>query len=179
MKFSKLIIINIILFFMFSMCYGQHNLNHFKENIFYLGLGTGLDYGGLGIKGEVLPIPYLGIFAGLGYNFESLGANAGLSFKALPNKRATPTIQAMYGYNSVIVVRGASEYNKTYYGPSVGAGLDWEIGRNANKLFFAVYYPFRSEKFEEDLDKLKKDPAINFENEPLPVAFSLGFNFGF
>jgi len=51
------------------------------ESMFFFGIGTGLDYGGLGVKIEGTPIPYLGIFGGVGYNFRGLGLNGGLSFK--------------------------------------------------------------------------------------------------
>jgi hypothetical protein len=149
-----------------------------KKVIFQLGMGTGLDHGGIGIKWEVVPFPYLGIFAGWGYNVEAFGVNGGLSIKTLPFKRACPTLQAMYGYNAVIVIHGEPKYDKTYYGPSVGAGLDLRVGKNINKLFFGIYHPFRSEKFHKDLDKLKADPSIRLNNKLLPVTFSFGFSFG-
>ena len=149
-----------------------------EESIFFFGIGTGLDYGGLGVKIEGIPTPYLGIFGGVGYNFRGLGLNGGLSFKALPSKKLSPTIQAMYGYNAVIVVKELPEYSKTYYGPSVGAGLEWKLGRKPNKLSFAIYYPIRSDQYHKDIDDLKANPMIKFENEPLPITFSIGFNFG-
>ena len=168
----------ILLFCQYNDASAQRYRDEEKESIFFLGIGTGLDYGGLGFKGEIVPFPYLGIFAGAGFNLYGLGANGGLSFKALPFKKLSPTVQAMYGYNAVIIVQGASEYNKMYYGPSVGAGLDWKLGRKPNKLFFAVYYPIRSDEYYNDIDKLKANPAVEFENEPLPVTFSVGFNLG-
>ncbi len=149
-----------------------------RERIFFFGPGTGLDFGGIGLKLEVVPFPFLGIFGGAGYNFKGLGFNGGLSFKVLPKNKVTPTLQAMYGYNAVIVVKDADRYSKTYYGPSVGAGLDWKVGRAPNKLFFAVYFPFRSEQYQKDLDALKSNPMIKFDNEPLPIAISIGFQFG-
>jgi len=180
MKLLKTILITgILLSAQYTHTQAQRYADREQEHIFYMGIGTGLDYGGIGLKGEIVTFPYLGIFAGLGYNFQGLGANGGLSFKALPFKRVSPTVQAMYGYNAVITVKGASEYNKTYYGASVGAGLDFKLGRNDNKLYFAIYYPFRAGEFYDDMDELKANPSITFESEPLPVTFSIGFNFGF
>ncbi|HRO41414.1 MAG TPA: hypothetical protein PL009_01175 [Flavipsychrobacter sp.] len=179
MKHLKLILAAFLLLFCENnAAYAQRYPDSDRESIFFFGIGTGLDYGGVGLKAEVVPFPYLGIFAGAGFNFQGLGVNGGLSFKALPFKKLCPTVQAMYGYNAVIVVKGAAGYNKTYYGPSVGAGLDWKLGRNPNKLFFALYYPVRSEEYYNDLEDLKDNPSINFENEPLPITFSVGFNFG-
>src|SRR6478752_6768807 len=60
----------------------------------YLGIGAGLDYGGFGIKAEVVPSKYIGIFAGVGYNLADLSYNAGLSAKILPDKKVSPTIMA-------------------------------------------------------------------------------------
>jgi len=179
MKYLKLIFCScILLLSCIHFASAQRYSDEGRKSIFFFGIGTGIDYGGIGLKAEIVPFPYLGIFAGAGFNFQGVGVNGGLSFKALPFKKLSPTIQAMYGYNAVIVVKGATEYNKTYYGPSVGAGLDWTVGRNSNKLFFGVYYPFRSDDYEKDLEELKDNPAINFENEPLPVTISFGFNFG-
>lgn len=178
MRPIKIIAITCLLLSWQSTSFAQRNRNQPEDPIFYMGIGLGMDYGGLGVRGEILPIPYLGIFAGVGYNFNGLGANGGLSFKALPFKKLSPVIQAMYGYNAVIVVEGAAKYNKTYYGPTVGAGLDWKVGRRANKLFFSINYPIRSQEFYDDLDAIKADPFVKMENEPLPVAVTIGFNFG-
>jgi hypothetical protein len=143
----------------------------------YFGMGLGLDYGGIGIKAEFLPIKYVGIFAGVGYNIASVGVNGGVSIKALPNCRITPTAIGMYGYNSVIVVSGASQYNKVYYGPTVGIGGELKVGRHQNKLYAALLYPFRSEKFDKDYDVIKTTPGIEVTQEKSPVTFSFGFNF--
>jgi hypothetical protein len=143
----------------------------------YWGIGLGLDYGGLGFKVEYLPIKYVGVFGGAGYNFAGIGFNAGASFKALPDCKITPTVIGMYGYNSVIVVSGASQYNKTYYGPTAGIGGELKVGRKNNKLYAAILYPFRNEKFENDYDALKVNPAVSVTQDKSPVTFSVGFNF--
>ena len=93
-----------------------------STNKAYFGLGVGLDYGGLGFKGEFLPAKWVGIFAGVGYNFVEPGFNAGFSLKPSGNK-VTPIILAMYGYNAAIRIRtsgifgnGADIHRKSYYG---------------------------------------------------------------
>lgn len=143
----------------------------------YFGMGIGLDYGGLGVKGEFLPIKYVGIFAGAGYNIAKIGFNAGVSFKVLPDSKITPTAIGMYGYNAVIVVSGASQYNKVYYGPTVGIGGELKVGRKQNKLYAALLYPFRNTSFENDYEDLRHNPAVNITQEKSPVTFSFGFNF--
>jgi hypothetical protein len=150
-------------------------VDEFKK--LYLGFGLGLDYGGLGCKVEYLPIKYVGVFGGIGYNFAGIGLNVGASFKALPNCKITPTVIGMYGYNSVIVVNGASSHNKIYFGPSAGIGGELKVGRRSNKLYAAILYPFRSEKFDNDYEALKVNPAIKITQDKSPITFSIGFNF--
>ncbi len=143
----------------------------------YIGMGLGMDYGGLGFNAEFVPIKYLGIFAAGGYNFNGLGFNGGVSFKALPDCKITPTVIGMYGYNAVIVVAGATKYNKTYFGPSVGIGGELKVGRRDNKLKAAIFYPFRNSTFEKDYDAVKADPSIQMNGEMLPITYSIGFHF--
>jgi hypothetical protein len=143
----------------------------------YFGIGLGLEYGGLGFHAEFLPIKYVSIFAAGGYNFNGIGFNAGATFKALPNCKITPTLIGMYGYNGVIVVQGATQYNKTYYGPTAGIGGELKVGRRDNKLRATILYPFRNEEFDNDYDAMRKNPAINVTQEALPITYSIGFSF--
>src|SRR5688572_12405860 len=83
-----------------------------------LGLGLGLGYGGTGLRLSALPIKNVSLFGAAGYNLVKVGFNFGGAIRLLPDKRVTPTLVGMYGYNAVIVVQGAEEFNKTYYGPS-------------------------------------------------------------
>ena len=87
------------------------------------GLGIGLNYGGLGARVEFLPVKNFALFAAAGFNFHKLGYNFGLIGRLLPDKKVCPVLEAMYGYNGVIVVIGADQYNKTYYGPTIGGEL--------------------------------------------------------
>ena len=64
---SKNVFIILVLMFMGSHIYGQSGQKA------YLGLGAGLDYGGLGAKVEYLPIKNFGLFGGLGFNILSVG----------------------------------------------------------------------------------------------------------
>lgn len=107
--------------------------NFSSENNLYFGLGLGLDYGGLGTRIEIMPLPFIGFFGAVGYNLQSLAFNGGFSLKILEDEPFTPTIQGMYGYNAVSLP-GYSYSGKTYYGPSVGIGVDGKFGKYAHKL---------------------------------------------
>jgi hypothetical protein len=151
----------------------------------HIGLGFGLDYGGIGVKIEYLPIKYVGIFGSAGYNFLNAGFNIGIQGRPLPDAKVQPIVLLMYGYNAVINVNGlptntvptsTDSYNKAYYGLSSGIGGELRLGRKGNRLYTALLYPFRSEEFKRNYDELKNAPYIKLESEVLPVAFSIGFN---
>ncbi|XZF14419.1 hypothetical protein ACTHGU_21765 [Chitinophagaceae bacterium MMS25-I14] len=143
-----------------------------------VGFGLGLDYGGIGARVEVRPVDYLGIFAGGGYNLNALGYNVGVKANLLHQHRVQPFATAMYGYNGVIVVRNEERYNRTYYGPTAGGGIDILLGRKRNARFSAgILVPFRNSSFQDDYDRLKNDPNIKFNNDPSPIAITIGFNF--
>lgn len=145
------------------------------------GLGYGLDYGGLGIRFAALPIQHIALFAGLGYNFDRLGFNGGLSFQILPDNRVCPVVLAMYGYNGTVIVRGATatDLNKTYYGPSVGAGVHFRDKKRLNFINVEILVPFRSQEFKDYHDNLKSNPLIRDVNDTFPITFAVGYHLAF
>ena len=87
-----------------TACNGQSH-NQRKLPVIYGGIGAGLDYGGLGVKLEYRQIKNIGLFAGVGYNFNKAGTNEGISWKIFPDKKSTPVLLAMYGYNGVLKIK--------------------------------------------------------------------------
>jgi hypothetical protein len=140
-----------------------------------MGLGLGLGYGGAGAKFEYLPIKYLGLSAGVGYNLLEPGLNAGASFKALPNKKIQPVVNLLYGYNAVILVKDWDKLSKTYYGFSVGLGVEFKLGQHRNKLSLSAYYPLRNRQFQDDYDAIKNNPALEV-SDMSPITYEIGFN---
>ena len=174
MKFHKRTFVFAILIVLFS---GNYAFPQPNEQKVYLGVGFGLDHGGIGVKAEYLPIKYLGIYGGVGYNFLSVGWNAGATVKILPDKKVSPNFMIFYGYNAVLRVIGASEYDATSYGPTIGANIDINLGKR-NKLCVGLFVPIRSADFKDKYKTAKNDPRIEFFSILLPVAVSVGFNFG-
>jgi hypothetical protein len=119
----------------------------------------------------------IGLFGGLGYNFNGTGYNLGASIRFLPDKKVTPYFMAMYGYNAVINVSGAVEFQKTYYGATVGAGIELKSRNQPNYWSFGILLPFRDSDYHNKLDELKS-AGVNFDTEPLPIGISIGFHFG-
>jgi hypothetical protein len=144
-----------------------------------LGLGIGIDYGGFGAQVQCRPAPPLVMFAGGGYALAGFGYNVGVQGRFLPDAKWCPYIAGMYGYNAVIVVQHAEQYNQLYYGPSVGAGVEVHRRDNPDNFWrFELILPFRPQEFEDDMDALKKNPAIEIKSEPPPFSFSVAYHFG-
>ena len=162
----KLVCLFLVLMFMGSHVFGQN-----RQQV-YGGFGLGLDYGGIGGKIEYLPVKYFGIFGGLGFNFHTLGWNVGATAKILPDKVVSPNLMVFYGTNKAIIVLGASQYNMTSYGVTIGANLDIKIGRKGNKLSTGLFVPIPSKKFKDHINKNNIIPLLN-----LPIAIGVGFNF--
>jgi hypothetical protein len=151
----------------------------FSQGKMNVGLGAGIDYGGFGGRFTVLPYEKLGMFAGVGYNLDGLGFNAGAQYKFSVDKRVRPYVIAMYGYNGVIVTEETynGDDSETYYGPSFGFGIELKGRRNENNFWnFELLLPIRPSEFQDDIDALKA--AGYTVTDPWPVAFSIGYHFG-
>ena len=152
-----------------------------KTDKISVGLGYGQDYGGLGVNLIAYPLRNIGVFGGVGYNIVGAGYNIGLKFRLIsskPTAKVTPCALAMYGYNAVIKVTGASDLNKVFYGPTFGVGIDYK-SYSRSKIFysFALMVPIRGEEVDEYIDDLKTNHNVEFNNELFPVTFSLGLKY--
>lgn len=144
------------------------------------GIGLGQDYGGIGGRLTVLPNKHFGLFFGGGYAFAGFGYNVGAMVIAVPDKKISPLFTFMYGYNAAIAVSGASQYNKIYYGPTIGLGIRSLSSSNENNYWqFGLLIPFRSSEFTDDLNALKNNSSIVGVSEPWPVTISIGYHFIF
>jgi hypothetical protein len=147
------------------------------ESPLNVGLGLGMDYGGLGVKFSAFPVKYFGLFGGAGYNLVKAGLNGGAILRVLPAKKVCPYVTGMYGYNGVILVQNADQYNKVYYGPTFGGGIELHFRSNQNFMNFGLLVPLRSQKFYDDWDVVKSLPGITNVSDPLPFGISIGYHF--
>lgn len=140
-----------------------------------LGAGIGLNYGGFGLCFSYLPLKPLTLFGGVGNNLNGLGAQMGAHISLLNRNHADCFFSGMYGYNAVLLVTGAVERTTTYYGPSVGLGTDFALGKLKRSFIrFQLIKPFRPEVYYDAIDALKK---VGYQLKPAtPVTFSLGFH---
>jgi hypothetical protein len=146
-----------------------------------LGVGLGFDYGGIGGNLTFYPQKNIGLFFGGGYAIAGFGYNTGIKIRFLPEKHSsqfTPFLIAMYGYNAAVHVSNASQYDKLFYGPTVGAGFDLgshEVGKGAFSL--AIFVPIRSSEPNDYMNHLQNDYGISFPHKLLPIGFSFGYRF--
>lgn len=139
-----------------------------------IGIGIGMDYGGIGMRGTFIPIEKLGLFASAGYNFNDLGFNAGVQWR-FPKNRHAFFLTGMYGYNAVLIVNEGIEDKGTYYGVSLGGGYQLHVGRKRNYWNWELLVPIRNSNFHDDYEMLQKIGAS--PGDFLPVTFSVGFHF--
>jgi len=189
MNFRILNITFVLFLFLFlqGVILAQENSEDSTHKKFHLqkdfGIGFGIDYGGLGARAGFYPIKYLGLFGSVGIMGGGMGWQLGIVGYILPrsNKKAVrPYVQVLYGINAATNIQGGSEYNGTFAGPSVGAGLELRFGKKRKHGFnFDVNYPFRSEKYEERIEAIKSDPHLGSLTEPWVILFSLGYHWEF
>jgi len=142
-----------------------------------IGLGIGLDYGGIGGRITFLPVKRLALFAAVGYALVDFGYNVGAQLRIIPDNNFCPTFGVMYGYNGVIKVQNASMYDKIYYGTSISGGLEMHFGGKQSFMNVELIVPFRSQAFYDDWDSLKQNSSVSIQSDPLPIAFSICYHF--
>ncbi len=143
-----------------------------------IGLGIGMDYGGIGGRFTLLPSERAAIFAALGYNLIGLGFNGGAYYRISPQKRICPFLGAMYGYNGAIKVSGNINFKKIYYGPSFILGTELWSWIRPGYFNIELILPIRSSSYHNDYDGFI-DQGIEFTVPSIPIGFSLGYHFAF
>jgi hypothetical protein len=149
-----------------------------------LGLGFGLDYGGLiGAKAAFIPMPYLSVFVAGGWELIGLGWNLGVTGRILPVgglQKIRPYAKVMYGVNGVIKISGKPIYDQMFYGISAGIGMETRFGPSRRDGFnIDLNIPFRSPEFFDQVNVIQADPTVTMTNSILPFTFSLGYHHEF
>lgn len=145
-----------------------------------IGIGLGLDYGGIGANILYYPSNKIGLFGGVGYAIAGYGYNVGAKFR-LNSKKESPKIDpyllAMYGYNAAIVVKNVSYFNKLFYGPTLGFGIDFKPKSLSKTGYWslALLIPIRSSDVDQYIKDLEDNNNIEFENNLLPIGISIGY----
>ncbi|MBX2979429.1 MAG: hypothetical protein KF905_09050 [Flavobacteriales bacterium] len=119
------------------------------EKQFLAGPGFGLDHGGIGLRVDGRLTPGLGFIAGAGFNTATIGWNLGLLYRFMLSRPIRPYASIIYGYNlAVRYESGGGRYvsGTNYYGPTVGAGVEfWTLERH-RFLHLGLLVPIRTEE---------------------------------
>jgi hypothetical protein len=180
----KITLFFILTYFIFSFeSIAQESYSSAKPfDNFSLGLGIGLDHGGFGANFLVYPQQNFGLFIGAGYALAGLGINGGIKVRILSkNPRAVihPYAVAMYGYNAAVYITNGQQYNKLFYGPTVGLGIDALSNKPAAVGYwsFAILVPFRSPDVQNYINSLQTNYGVSFANNLIPIGISIGYKF--
>lgn len=146
------------------------------KDISSFGLGFGMDYGGIGGSVLVYPQKNIGIFAAGGYAMIGFGYNVGVKLRTTKGN-SNFFVLGMHGYNAAIKVEGASQWDKFFYGNTIGLGVDLRSHNPKRKGYFtlALLIPFRSSKVDDYIDDLKNNFNVEFKNGLPPVTISIGY----
>jgi hypothetical protein len=153
--------------------FAQSTKNSTAAVKFFLGLGAGLDYGGLGLRAIYAATKNISAFGGAGYNLLEPAYNIGMMYRFLPHKKVSPTILAMYGYNAVIKITDRRDLSNTYYGFTVGAGCHIKNRSLNNNWAFEILLPLKNSAFTKDYNYWES----KLQNKTLPIAITIGYNF--
>ena len=167
-----------IIFFSFKISLAQdtasYSTNDAKLN---LGLGIGIDYGGIGIRLSALAASHVSLFIAAGYNLNGLGYNFGAAYRFTPFYQTCFYYTMMYGYNAVIIIKDTSQYNKTFYGISPGFGVELHSRkRHGNFLNLELLIPLRTQEYRDYIIDLQNNSNIIFKSKSLPFTISMGFH---
>ena len=173
---------NIVFCFLTISLYGQ---TYVRENADVdesfskanLGIGIGLDYGGIGGRLSITPSRNFGLFGGVGYAIAGVGYNVGLNGLFNYKKRAQGYLTGMYGYNAALLVTGTVEFKKLYYGITFGGGLLLHSRNGQNYWNFGLLIPIRDPEFQNQITSFQNQ-GIDMSDVP-PIGISVGYHIKF
>ncbi len=145
-------------------------------NTISAGFGIGLEYGGIGVNLLLSPSQYFGIFGGLGYAYGDIRYNGGARINIFPKSRTNLFLMGMYGYNAVVIVNNGPGLSKTFYGTTLGVGLEFRGTKRSGMWSIAVLFPIREEAYDY-IKYLEDEKDVEFENDLFPVGISIGYRF--
>jgi len=152
-----------------------------KYDVITIGPGMGFDYGGFGFNLTVYPQKNIGLFAGGGYALAGFGFNGGLKIRFVSDQAIKKTniyLIGMYGYNAAIKVSGSTEYDKLFYGPTFGIGLDYRKRPGYSGYWsIALLIPVRSSEVSDYMDDLENNHGVDFKTGLVPIGISIGYKF--
>lgn len=163
------------------LCTGLLKAQDRTFNHFDIGMGMGINYGGLGWSFAYAPIPFVSIEGNFGYNIVEPVAGGAINVYIIPKdntKTYSLAVKSIYGYNAVLKVVGGDLESKSFYGLSFGLSNEIRFGsRKRSGINLDLIVPIRSSEVGEYYDELVD---YGYEmTELFPIAMSLGYHFEF
>jgi len=142
-----------------------------------LGIGSGLEYGILGVNFNYFPIRNIGLSAGLGTSLGFVGWNLGTKITITSSKHKnlfTPYIIGLYGSNSGVIVDNTPSLNNIFYGFSLGVGTDIRFKpRSRSSFSLTLFDSFIPSAFNEYI----KSHYIMVTSYPSNIRASIGYKY--
>lgn len=175
---NKYIGILLVFFLNLSLvCKSQDTIVQLKLDTISVGMGIGIDHGGIGYNLMYYPSEQLGLFAGIGYAIAGIGLNAGGKLRIINEDKISKSnffFTAMYGYNAGVKVKRAEKYDKLFYGITLGGGFDTHPKAGRNSYWsFSILVPFRNPDLNEYINDLEQNQNVVFEIKPFPFLISI------
>ena len=139
-----------------------------ERSITQVGLGIGLDFGGIGARLDLFPVEHVSVFGGAGFLPGSLfGYNAGVQVIPVPKWKDALFLCGMYGINTVIIGETRPEKNDLLTGFSYGIGTRISNKARTGVWKLSLLFPVRTGEAADLEDHYSL----------LPVAVSFGYHF--
>ncbi|MFA6149755.1 MAG: hypothetical protein WC716_00455 [Chitinophagaceae bacterium] len=190
----------LVLIILYSFGYSvkaQDSLSIKNKHVGYddinLGLGFGLDKGGLGVNGIYYPRPNIGVLAGVGYigmGYRDIGMGycAGIKLRYLFCRSTpvfSPFLLGIYGRNSLISSTLYSGKDTSYHSEKVFNGFTFGLGFDLRIRPMKIGYfsiactlPLESKKYNQHVANVRKMLPLAVRNyndkQGQPLSFSLG-----
>jgi hypothetical protein len=164
----------------FKAAYPKKNIQKIESmrSIFSLGLGIGIPYAMFGINSEIECEQQIDLTFGIGTTLlAGLAWDIGMVGYLLDqDKLFRPRISLIYGTNAIIGYT-TSQYNSTskyesFTGLSIGAGLKFSNSFTVDAFYLLID---GSKDRQKELEKF----GYKFDEEGIPIKFSIGYQFSF
>ncbi|MBN1949793.1 MAG: hypothetical protein JW801_01230 [Bacteroidales bacterium] len=171
------------LIYIFILIMAAQGIQAQKYQPVSIGVGKGLNYGGMGVSVGFAPVKRFEMFALAGHNGIEYAYGGGANVYLLMTKKRKyrPNLKAFYGYTTFIDEESVVDYNKTYYGFTVGIGNEFRFGKNKHYgLDFDILFPLKSDEYKSAVSALRNDPVTLFSENfpPVTLSFALHVDFG-
>lgn len=147
-----------------------------------IGLGYGPDFGNLGIA--ILHYgrnKHVGVFGGVGSTPAGIAFDGGIKLRLLSSKykaKVNPFLLGMYSYTTFVYMKDDPQFDKIFYGPSVGIGYDLKFRPSSRGFWsFAIILPLDNSKVTEYMQYLTKNYNIEILSQPSTFRYSIGYRY--